>query len=164
MELRPVSLDDVDLLVALDDDPEVKRYIDGGKPAVRDDVEATVFAALGHRWLAFDREDRKFIGWFGARPSGPGDRELGFRLRREAWGRGLATEGARLMVDTSFGDLGANRVWAQTMAVNVRSRAVLERCGLHHVRTFHVDWPDPLPGADQGEVEYELRRADWNGA
>ena len=163
MEMRPLRLDDVDLLVALDDDPEVKRFIDGGKPAVRADVEATAFAALGHRWLAFDRDDGTFVGWFGARPTGPGERELGFRMRRAAWGRGLATEGARLMVDTSFAELGAQRVWAQTMAVNSRSRAVLERCGLHYVRTFHVDWPDPLPGAEHGEVEYELRRGDWHG-
>ena len=44
------------------------------------------------------------------------------------------------------------------MAVNTRSRAVMERCGLRHVRTFHLDFDDPIPGSEEGEVEYELRR------
>jgi hypothetical protein len=42
------------------------------------------------------------------------------------------------------------------MAVNAGSRRVLERAGLRYVRTFHLDWADPLPGAEHGEVEYAL--------
>jgi RimJ/RimL family protein N-acetyltransferase len=156
--LRPLQPDDLDLLVVLDRDPGVKQYIDGGQPVVRADVEAAALAALGHRWMAFDRQDDAFVGWFGARPTGPDERELGYRLRRAAWGRGLATEGARVIIETAFSLLGSRRVWAQTMAVNTRSRAVLERCGFRFVRTFHVDWADPLPGAEHGEVEYELLR------
>ena len=73
-------------------------------------------------------------------------------------GRGLATEGTRALIDAAFETLGATRIWAQTMAVNTRSRAVMERCGLRHVRTFHLDFDDPIPGSEEGEVEYELRR------
>ena len=32
----------------------------------------------------------------------------------------------------------------------------MERCGLRHVRTFHLDFDDPIPGSEEGEVEYEL--------
>jgi hypothetical protein len=46
------------------------------------------------------------------------------------------------------------------MAVNAGSRRVLERAGLRYVRTFHLDWADPLPGAEHGEVEYALPYAD----
>ena len=53
------------------------------------------------------------------------------------------------------------RVVAQTMAVNVASRRVLEKAGLRLVRTFHQEWSEPIEGADQGEVEYALRKADW---
>jgi RimJ/RimL family protein N-acetyltransferase len=56
---------------------------------------------------------------------------------------------------------GAKRVFAQTMAVNDRSRAVMTRLGLVYARTFHLDLDDPLPGAELGEVEYELTRAGW---
>jgi hypothetical protein len=57
--------------------------------------------------------------------------------------------------------LGARRVWAETMAVNLPSRRVMEKSGLIHVRTFHLEWEDPLPGTEYGEVEYALERADW---
>jgi RimJ/RimL family protein N-acetyltransferase len=47
------------------------------------------------------------------------------------------------------------------MAVNTRSRRVMERCGLKYVRTFYLSWDDPIAGTEAGEVEYELWRRDW---
>lgn len=63
-------------------------------------------------------------------------------------------------MDLGFGQLGLSRIWAQTMAVNTGSRRVMERAGLGYVRTFHLAWDDPLPGAEQGEVEYAIARTD----
>ncbi|HEY7175471.1 MAG TPA: GNAT family protein, partial [Micromonosporaceae bacterium] len=48
-----------------------------------------------------------------------------------------------------------------TMAVNTRSRGVMERCGLRHVGTRHDHWDDPIPGTEQGEVEYAITRDEW---
>ncbi len=87
--------------------------------------------------------------------------ELGYRLRRAAWGRGLATEGSRALLRYAFATVGLARVWAQTMAVNTPSRRVMEKSGLRYVRTFHLDWADPIEGTEHGEVEYELLRAEW---
>jgi RimJ/RimL family protein N-acetyltransferase len=56
---------------------------------------------------------------------------------------------------------GIGRVVAGTMAVNTRSRRVLEKVGLVHVRTWHEEFDDPLPGTEQGEVGYELSREQW---
>jgi hypothetical protein len=47
------------------------------------------------------------------------------------------------------------------MAVNHASRRVMEKAGLEYVRTFHLEWEDPLPGTEYGEVEYALTRDDW---
>jgi RimJ/RimL family protein N-acetyltransferase len=55
-------------------------------------------------------------------------------------------------------------VVATTMTVNTGSRRVLEKAGLRHTRTFHVDWPDPIPGAEHGDVVYELTRAQWSAS
>lgn len=140
------------------------RYLSGGRPSDRDQVEATVRAALGSRWIATDRTTGAFVGWFAIPPSGDDEYELGYRLKRDAWGQGLATEGSLALIDLAFEERGAQRVWAQTMAVNTRSRAVMERCGLRHLRTFHLQWDDPIPGTEEGEVEYELPRADWVAA
>ena len=160
LRLRPLSLNDVELLVELDSDPEVTRYINGGRPSTAEEVEATVRAAVGHRWTAFTNDTGEFVGWFSLRPTGDREYELGYRLRQAWWGRGFATEGSRRLVDHAFGSLRASRIWAQTMTVNTRSRRVMEACGLRYVRTFHLDWDEPIEGSEHGDVEYELLRAD----
>ncbi len=89
--------------------------------------------------------------------------ELGYRLHPEFWGRGYATEGSKALISRGFtGDV--RRVVATTMFVNAGSRRVMEKCGLRHVRTFHVDWAEPLPGSEQGEVEYALTEEEWRSA
>jgi RimJ/RimL family protein N-acetyltransferase len=65
------------------------------------------------------------------------------------------------LIDKGFAEMGVRRVWAQTMAVNLASRRVMEKSGLTHQRTFHLEWDDPLPGTELGEVEYALDRAAW---
>jgi RimJ/RimL family protein N-acetyltransferase len=47
------------------------------------------------------------------------------------------------------------------MAVNLASRRVMEKVGLTLVQSHLRSWPEPIPGAEQGEVEYALDRADW---
>ncbi|MGH1488148.1 MAG: GNAT family N-acetyltransferase [Acidimicrobiales bacterium] len=160
--LRPMVSSDVDLLIELDSDGEVMRYITG-KPSNPDDVRGELVASLGTRWLVFD-DSGSFLGWVGAVPSADGDEyDIGWRFRRTSWGNGFATEAARALVDALF-SAGATRVFAQTMAVNQRSRSVMERVGLRYARTFHLDFEDPLPGTELGEVEYELTRQTWGTA
>lgn len=115
---------------------------------------------LGY-WVGF--ADDKFAGWwsasaFAADPTRSG---TGYRLPRPAWGRGLATEGARAMIDHAFADVGVDLVVASTMAVNLPSRRVLAKVGMTHVDTFVGEWDDPIPGSELGEVVYELRRSAY---
>jgi RimJ/RimL family protein N-acetyltransferase len=159
--MRPIAMTDVDELVALDGDPEVMRYLTGGKPSTRSEVEGLVAQALGSRWMAYERETGGFVGWFAARATREDEYELGYRLVRRHWNCGLATEGTLVVIHEVFSAREAKRVWAETMAVNTRSRRVMERCGLKYVRTFHLSWDDPIAGTEQGEVEYELSRQDW---
>ncbi|GAB2993473.1 GNAT family N-acetyltransferase [Amycolatopsis acidiphila] len=156
--LRPVGHADVAALVELDSDPEVMRFLTGGRPTPRAEVEARMLA--GGFYLAAEKATGKFVGWFEFRLCEAGT-ELGYRLRRQAWGKGYATEGARALVDKGFRELGVERVVGYTMTVNRASRRVLEKAGLRYVRTFHPEWPDPIAGAEQGDVEYALLRHDW---
>lgn len=161
LRLRPVRSTDLDLLFELDSDVEVMRYITG-RPSSLAEVARELEACVGARWLVFDHSGF-FLGWVGATSaSDSNEYEIGWRLRRSAWGNGFATEAAGALVDALFAD-GASRVFAQTMAVNQRSRSVMERIGLRHARTFHLEFDDPLPGTELGEVEYELTRESWEG-
>jgi len=173
LTLRRFTRDDLDAVVALDADPAVMRYITGGAATPREELRDDYLPAWlayyerGDRWgfwAAIERATGEFLGWFHLRPNlgDPDDEpELGYRLVRSAWGRGLATEGARALVDKAFGELDARRVYATTMAVNAASRRVMEKAGLRYVRTFHADWPVRIPGDEAGDVEYALDRAQW---
>lgn len=171
--------------IQLDSDPEVLRYLDG-RARSRDEVVesharrvalAGKVAGLGY-WIAFGSADRstapageddgEFVGLMMLppahgpdQPDDPTVSDLGYRLVRRHWRRGLASEASRALLRHAFDTVGQSRVIAQTMAVNAGSRGVMERIGMRYVRTYFPHWDDPLPGADQGEVEYEMTREMW---
>ena len=109
---------DAELLLELDSDPDVMRYIGPfGMPsaaAYRERIRTVwlpQYTRPGRGCLAtFEKASGAFAGWFFVRPSPeykfaaeagwtrPSDLELGYRLRRDAWGRGLATEVAAMLV------------------------------------------------------------------
>jgi RimJ/RimL family protein N-acetyltransferase len=173
--LVPLSDEHLELEVELDSDLEVMRFITG-RPHSRAEVEAS-----HRRRLAAAREvdglgfwvgyaDEVFVGWWilqppnGAdQPKVAGEADLGYRLLRRHWRRGYASEGARELVRYGFAEVGLDRIFAQTMAVNTASRATMTAAGLSFARAFMSaeDYPDPIPGAEHGEVEYEITRATW---
>ncbi|MFL6125564.1 GNAT family N-acetyltransferase [Actinophytocola sp.] len=177
VELVPLADEHIELEVELDADPLVLRYLDP-RARTRDEVVAahaermkrgTRVDGLG-LWVGFTVRgaQREFVGlWMLQPPHGPsqpfaaGEADLGFRLLRRWWRQGYASEGARELLRHGFEDLGLTRIFAQTMAVNRPSRATLETLGMHHVRSFHEGYDEPVPGFEHGEVEYEIRRVDW---
>ncbi|MFB9908770.1 GNAT family N-acetyltransferase [Allokutzneria oryzae] len=170
--LRQFTEADEDNLVALDGDAEVMRYLTGGAPTPRAEVREQVLPRFlwyyenfpGYGFWAAENRESTFLGWFHFRPNDgapEGEVELGYRLHRAAWGKGYATEGSRALIDKGFRELGVQRVTASTMFVNSGSRRVMEKCGLTHVRTYHEEFEDPIPGTEHGEVEYALTRAEW---
>jgi RimJ/RimL family protein N-acetyltransferase len=171
--LRRFIESDVNVLFDLDGDPEVMRFITGGKPTPRDVIRNEIlprflrayerFEGFGV-WAAIEKSTGEFVGWFEFYPwkdVGPEEVELGYRLRRSAWGKGYATEGSRALIRKGFTELGVQRVVAETMVVNTASRRVMEKAGLRYVRTFHEEWPWRIEGEEHGDVEYALTKADW---
>lgn len=173
LTIRQFTEDDADNLFDLNNDPEVMRYITGGKPTPRDVIQDEIIpfhlAVYGQldrlgTWAADSTATGEFLGWFHFRP-GPDNRitniDLGYRLRRSAWNKGLATEGSRALVAMGFTDLEVERVFAHTLTVNAASRRVVEKCGLTLVRTTPYDGADVIEGSEHGEVEYALTKAQW---
>jgi RimJ/RimL family protein N-acetyltransferase len=172
LSLRRLTPADAPLLCELDSDPEVMRHISKGVPTPLEQIENEIlprwlgfyeiYGGLGV-WAAHEKSSDRFLGWFHLRPDRyvPDEQELGYRLRRDAWGRGYATEGALALLAHGFDAVGLAHVWAQTMAVNRASRAVMERIGLELEGTWVGEWNEPLPGWEQGEVAYGLTRQEW---
>jgi RimJ/RimL family protein N-acetyltransferase len=172
LTLVPLADEHVGLEYELDSDPAVMRYLTG-RASTRAEVERAhrrrmaVAPGFGF-WMGFAGED--FVGWWILRPPhGPdqpdveGEAELGYRLLRRQWRRGYAGEGARELIRYGFEVLGLDRIFAQTMAVNTPSRATMASVGLSFARAFTSaeDYDDPVDGAEQGEVEYEITRKTW---
>jgi RimJ/RimL family protein N-acetyltransferase len=174
LQLVPLSDAHLELEIALDADPEVMRYLTG-RALSRAEVEhahqrriaaAREVPGLGF-WAGFAAGE--FVGWWILQPPhGPdqpkvaGEADLGYRLMRRHWRRGYASEGARELIRYGFDDLGLNRIFAQTMAANTAARATMSAAGLSHVRAFiSGPYDDLVPGAEQGEVEYEITRSTW---
>jgi RimJ/RimL family protein N-acetyltransferase len=173
LALRQFTEDDVDNLFDLNSDPEVMRYLTGGKPTPREEIRDRIvpfhlaaydrFDRLG-TWAADSAATGEFLGWFHFRP-GPGtditNISLGYRLRRPVWNKGYATEGSRALIDMGFTGLGVERVFSHTLTVNIASRRVMAKCGLTLVRTAPYEGADVIEGAEHGEVEYALTKPEW---
>ncbi len=168
LDLRAFTPGDVDHLFALDSDPEVMRYISDGSPTpmrvVQQELLPKVLRVYENGelgvWAAIERDTGDFLGWFHLRPLNGDPRvlELGYRLVRRAWGKGLATEGSRALIAKGFGDLGAGRIVAKTMRANRGSQRVMEKAGL----TFDSEFVEErFPGVDKAAVLYSLTREDY---
>ncbi|AVT39922.1 GNAT family N-acetyltransferase [Plantactinospora sp. BB1] len=186
--LVPLADRHLELEIQLDSDPEVLRYL-GGRARSRDEVVAShaqrmalarKVDGLGY-WMAFgsdggagdstsptDEHEGDFVGLMMLppahgpdQPDDPTVADLGYRLVRRYWRKGLASEASRALLRHAFDVVGQHRVIAQTMTVNVGSRGVMNAVGMRYVRTYFPSWDAPLPGADLGEVEYEMTRAMW---
>ena len=187
--LRRFTRDDPALLVELDSDPEVMRYTTGGQPTPRSRVETGVLPEMISCYTRFPgfgafaghtRAGGEFIGWFMLLPdndspdndspdndspdnSPPGEAELGYRLRKAAWGKGYGTEGARALVGYGFAERGLRRIYAETMAVNTRSRRIMEKLGMRLAYLYHPPYA-PIAGSERGEVRYTLDEDTWSAA
>jgi RimJ/RimL family protein N-acetyltransferase len=170
--LRRLTLDDAANLYELDNDPDVMRFINGGQPADYEVIRMQTlprflacydeYAAYGF-WAAIEKSSGEFIGWFHFRPGAgnPEDIELGYRLHKAAWGKGYATEGSRALIRKGFTELGTQRVVAHTLAMNTRSRRVMEKAGLKFVRTFTYEGTPGAWHVGQAAVAYALDKQEW---
>jgi RimJ/RimL family protein N-acetyltransferase len=173
LTLRQFTDGDVDNLFELDSDPQVMRYLTGGRPTPREQIRdlmipfhLAVYDRLDRlgTWAVESAADGEFLGWFHFRPGPDGDItnvDLGYRLHRSAWNMGYATEGSCALIRMGFTELTVERVFAHTMTVNAASRHVLEKCGLTLVRAVPYDGPFAIEGAEHGEVEYALTKPEW---
>ncbi len=183
LRLRRFTAADEDHLLDLDSDPAVMRYLTGGAPTPRAVIRNEILplfclpeargSCLGF-WAAEAVAQSNFLGWFSLRTDAEQEdaATLGYRLRRSAWGQGLATEGARALIATAFQQGQIARVNATTYEDNEASIAVMRKLGMRFVRSFRMTDEDLdavdttstaeaelWPGLD---VEYAIETKDWS--
>jgi RimJ/RimL family protein N-acetyltransferase len=170
--IRWLTEEDVPHLVEMDSDPEVMRYITLTTTANPEDSRNWVrslyerYYEAGSRYGLFAAEEKatgEFVGWFALRPAlhyrfavevefREEELEVGYRFRRKFWGRGLATEGTRALVEYGFADPLVNAIVAVALVENRASTRVMEKADLIREGEY------PLPGFTLPAVRYALRR------
>jgi RimJ/RimL family protein N-acetyltransferase len=161
-------------LVELSTDPEVMRHFPA--PATREQIETLVARhrdnlAAGRPGLYAVRvaETDAFIGFVGlATPSFEAPFmpcvEIGWRLRRDAWGHGYATEAAERVLAHGFGTLGLEEIVSFTTVANIPSIAVMRRLGMHTDPAEDFDHPAVPEGHPvRPHVLYRLTSEEWRG-
>jgi RimJ/RimL family protein N-acetyltransferase len=175
LRLRAWSDADREPFAELNADPEVMRYMSrrldrAGSDALIDRI-LEGWAATGFGlWAVEQKSDARFIGFVGLSvpsfdaPFMPAV-EVGWRLRRDAWAFGFATEGGRASLRYGFGDVGLEEIVSLTSVINERSRRVMERLGMTRDADDDFDHPR-LPEDDRlrRHVLYRLSRDDWRRA
>lgn len=84
--------------------------------------------------------------------------EIGWRLAKEFWKQGYATEGAKAVLDYGFNILNLDKIVSFTATINTPSQAVMERLGMQKVKNF--EHPKvPLHHELREHVLYEITNA-----
>lgn len=137
IRLRGPRAEEADAVFAIFSDPEVARYWSRPPMTVRDEARAMIeemLEAFAERakigWVVTDRDDAA-IGTCTLFNFDPRHRraELGYALRSDLWGRGLAREAASAALDWAFRSLKLHRVEADIDPRNDASRRILQRLG-----------------------------------
>ncbi|MCF8169391.1 MAG: GNAT family N-acetyltransferase [Rhodoferax sp.] len=147
LSLVPFTDDHVDGLNAMNSDPEVMRYL-LGRPETRDETVVFVervklrWIECGYSWWSFiEKESGQIVGAGALQnlrreatgspdPSCP--LEIGWRLRRDCWNRGLATEAARAIAAFAFNTVHADELYAVCHPDNFASANVMKRLGMQY--------------------------------
>lgn len=147
--LREILPADEEGMFALDSDPEVQQFV-GGKPITTRQQSREMIGYIRQqyqengiaRWAVIRKDTDEFIGWAGLKfiretiNNHTEYYDLGYRLIKQYWGLGYATEAARAALNYGFNQMHLKQIFAMADSRNKNSRNVLEKAGLTYVHTF----------------------------
>lgn len=163
--LREINPDDRKELFALHSDPEVQQYT--GEAVVKsiEEIDRAIAGRLknyiedGFGRLAVIRKGTdEFLGWAGLTYLPEfGEVDLGYRFKKEFWGKGFATEASEAILAYGFTELNLDEIVAISFPENIASIRVMEKVGM----TYYKHAPYEL-GSEDG-VWYKIKKQDFLG-
>ncbi|NMP32155.1 GNAT family N-acetyltransferase [Thalassotalea sp. M1531] len=152
LSYRLLDEHDADLFYTLDRDPEVMRFINGGKPHTLEYIKSEAIPRLmaytdqvkGHgMWGVFIKESNEFIGWILVRPMNffsdvPefDNLEIGWRFMQNSWGKGFGTEAAQQVKDAIVGLGAVSAISAIAVPDNKGSINIMTKIGLTFIKQY----------------------------
>jgi ribosomal-protein-alanine N-acetyltransferase len=137
--LRPFKPDDLDNYHALIySDPDVTRYLPGGKPRPKERTQATLEFAVQHGekhgftlWALIRKADQQFIGHCGlVYLQNTSDVELAYAIGKAFWGQGYTSEAAHASLRYGFETARLDQIIALAYPANMASQRVMQKCGM----------------------------------
>ena len=134
--LRPFRIDDVKPSFEMEQNPNINRFTNDGGIKTYEDVEKLIrkvinvdYQEYGFGRFALElKETSEFIGFSGLKYlKDTNEIDLGYRIRQEYWGKGLATESGKASIKFGFEKLKLNRIIAFILPGNVASKNVLTK-------------------------------------
>lgn len=147
--LKEFTFNDIDDYFRLNSDPDVMKYI-GREPetdinVIKENIKKIrkyyiENPGLG-TWAGFEKESKKFIGFYELAHLDNTDKiEVGYRLLKEFWRLGYATEMTKVLIDYGFNKMGLDKIVGITNPDNSASQKVLKKSGLRYVKeAFYYD-------------------------
>jgi len=152
LRLRPLQIDDVEMLWPYVTDPEIPLYMSWSAHENKDitkeflqDCQKKLQKLEGICWAIFYQE--KFCGVIGLdhiqkslQAAIVNSAELGYWLGKEFWGQGIIVEAAQAVLQFAFDILGLHKITIRHFVENVRSERVIEKLGFHFVGLLREDF------------------------
>ncbi len=170
--LRSWADDDIEPFSAMCSDDEVMRFF----PSTMSREECVdMVAAIGERFAANGfglwavEHESQFIGYVGLNLTGPAFtvpfapcHEVGWRLARDAWGKGFATEAAQESLRIGFEEFGLDIIYSWTTGANLRSENVMRRLGMTRRTDLDFDHPGTPGWVGAPHIVYSLTSEQWS--
>jgi RimJ/RimL family protein N-acetyltransferase len=169
--LRDHTAADLGTFHAWMNDPVVTRYLSQHSESIEQSLKLLSHAVAQNK--AFPRKDYFFavveletgqiVGEAGFSIQSPSDSggvaEMGFFLFQPYWGKGYASEAAKLIIDFGFSELSLHKITAGCDARNLASEKVMIHCGMQ--KEAHFKLHRLIDGVWSDRVEYAILRSDW---
>jgi len=173
LNLRQWKKEDYPAFAKLNADPEVMKYYPDTLTQLESNDMAERFEALLEYngwgfWVVEKLDEKNFMGFVGLNepayelPVTPCV-EIGWKLAKEYWGHGYASEAAKACLAIAFGKLDLPEVYSFTSVLNKKSQAVMERLGMVNMKQNFEHPMMPKGGPLSEHVLYRMNKKDWMG-
>ncbi len=163
--LRDIEITDAQGIFELDSDPDVHEFL-GNKPISTFEEAQNVISYIRNqykehgigRWAVIDKATGDFIGWSGLKYEKVVRKEfnyydIGYRIKKKYWGKGIATETALESLKYGFQKLNLEEIGAAAAVNHLVSTKILTKIGLKFIETFDFD--------GKPHNWYKLSKSEW---
>ena len=161
--LRQLREDDAAALFSVLSDPDVMTWWSSGPPAslteTADYVKGNAAEGQGFDCWAITAGDDIALGWVILIDGKPDVKEIGYILRRDRWGQGIACEAVSRVIDHGFVDLNLRRIFADTDPENAGSISLIERLGFQYEGRLRGEWETHIGVRDS--LIFGLLQDEW---